>query len=157
MSMLSPTRAPAKLRTIAAPISLSVSTCTRAVFSGDDRGWRPAVRRGVQPPLQPASRGERQLALEQRRERRAGQLQRDVGVQAAGVVRIGGGDDAGDAAFAVVADDHLAVVGLEIEQPRPGAEAHLVGPGVERIRKAGIARAVARPPASSSAARTRSR
>ena len=61
-------------------------------------------------------------------------------MQAAGIVRIGGGDDAGDAAFAIVADDHLAMVGLEIEQPRPGAEAHLVGPGVERIRQAGLAR-----------------
>ena len=34
MSMLSPTRAPAKLRTMAAPISPSVSTCTRAVDLG---------------------------------------------------------------------------------------------------------------------------
>ena len=91
--------------------------------------------------------GQCELAIEQRRQRCTRQLERDVRMQAAGVVRIGRGDDPGDSALAVVADDHLAMVGLEIEQPRPGAEADAFGAGIERIRKAGVARAVARPPA----------
>src|SRR5678815_1794126 len=52
--MLSPTRAPAKLRKIAAPISPSVRTCTRAVDSGDAIAL--AVTSGIsQWRLQPAS------------------------------------------------------------------------------------------------------
>ena len=146
MSMLSPTRAPAKLRTIAAPISPSVSTCTRAVVSGDAIAAGRHLRNlPVAPPA--GIVGQCQLALQQGRQRRAGQLEADVGMQAAGIVRIGGRDDPGNSALAIVADDHLAMVGLEIEQPCPRTEAHLVGPGVERIRKAGLPGPIARPPA----------
>jgi hypothetical protein len=67
-------------------------------------------------------------------------------MQAAGVVRIRRGDDAGEAALAVVGQQYLAVVRLEIEQPRPGAEAHLLGTGVQRVGQPGIAAAVTGPP-----------
>ncbi len=65
---------------------------------------------------------------------------------AARIVGVGGGDDSHDAAFAVVADDHLAMVRLEVEQPGPRAESNPVGARVERVRKIGFSRTVSRPP-----------
>ena len=62
-------------------------------------------------------------------------------------MRIRRGHNAGDAALAIVAENHLAVVGLEVQQPRPRAEGDAVRPVIERIGEPRLAATVAGPPA----------
>ena len=89
-----------------------------------------------QLPCQPEKRAIVQLALAAAAAS-AGPvtLHGDVGMRAAGIVRVGGADDAHQPAPAVVRDDDLAMVGLEVEQPRPGAERDRPVALIQRIRE----------------------
>ncbi len=78
-------------------------------------------------PCQPEKPRDRQLAVEQRAQCLACELQRHVGMRAAGVVRIAGADDATQRALAVAGEQHLAMVGLEVAAVRSSAPSAATG------------------------------
>ena len=77
----------------------------------------------------------------------AAELQRDIAVIAAGVMRIGGGHDADPASRTVVGCQELAVVGLEVEQLQPRTQPDPLRPVVEGIVEPAKLRKISAPPA----------
>ena len=94
--------------------------------------------------VRPGERRRRPFRLQQIERRRAAETHRDIGVGAAGVVGVGGGDQAGPG-VALVHHQGFTVVGLEVDQRQVGAQGDLaVAGGVGQPAALG---AVAGPPA----------
>ena len=96
------------------------------------------------------SRGERDLAVEQRAQCRARQFDADVRVGAARIVRIRRGEDAAQRAVSVAGDCELAVIGLEVQQSQEGTRGHGRTAGIKRIGQAARGRGL-EPPAQAEA------
>ena len=94
---------------------------------------RLAPSPGGRMPRQPEKRA-MASSREQRFERSALQLQCDVGMSAARIMRIRRADDANQVAMPIIADRHLAMIGFEIHQPRPGTQRHPRRALIQRIR-----------------------
>nr|WP_217497786.1 hypothetical protein [Lysobacter enzymogenes] len=106
-----------------------MSTCTRGALVLSTMLSR-GTEAGSARPRRARQRRYRALAGQQVERGGAAEAQGDVAVQAAGVVRIGRGHQRGPV-LALVDDQGFAVIGVEVQQRQPAAQADFAG--AERI------------------------